>query len=132
VTGLGLVVSKNINTGNCHVAQLGNKITTGISHQLKNQAINKTESFVNNKANTFLNAFGAGRSEVSIGGISTKKLNYSLKTLQPLSEFDVNSKALTFIQAGITSGNGGDSRRTTINLGVGRKLSVLLMAWFLS
>jgi hypothetical protein len=47
-------------------------------------------------------AFGAGRSEVSIGGISTKKLNYSLKTLQPLSEFDVNSKALTFIQAGIT------------------------------
>jgi hypothetical protein len=71
-----------------------------------------------------VNAFGAGRSEVSIGGISTKKLNYSLKTLQPLSEFDVNSKALTFIQAGITSGNGGDSRRTTINLGVGRCLLV--------
>ncbi len=61
---------------------------------------------------------------MSIGGISTKKLNYSLKTLQPLSEFDVNSKALTFIQAGITSGNGGDSRRTTINLGVGRRLLV--------
>jgi hypothetical protein len=37
---------------------------------------------------------------------------------------DVNSKALTFIQAGITSGNGGDSRRTTINLGVGRRLLV--------
>jgi hypothetical protein len=26
---------------------------------------------VNNKANTFLNAFGAGRSEVSIGGLSS-------------------------------------------------------------
>jgi hypothetical protein len=37
--------------------------------QLKNKAINKTEGFVNNKANTFLNAFGAGRSEVSIGGL---------------------------------------------------------------
>jgi hypothetical protein len=45
--------------------QLGNKITKGVSNQLKNQAINKTEGFVNNKANTFLNAFGAGRSEVS-------------------------------------------------------------------
>jgi hypothetical protein len=49
----------------------------------KNQAINKTEGFVNNKANTFLNAFGAGRSEVSIGGLSSKKLNYSLRTIQP-------------------------------------------------
>jgi hypothetical protein len=41
----------------------------------------------------------AGRSEVSIGGISTKKLNYSLKTIQPLSELNANSKELTFIQA---------------------------------
>jgi hypothetical protein len=32
---------------------------------------------VNDKANTFLNTFGAGRSEVSIGGISAKKLTYS-------------------------------------------------------
>jgi hypothetical protein len=62
-----------VGCSSCRTDQLGNKITTGISHQLKNQAINKTESFVNNKANTFLNAFGAGRSEVSIGGIL---LNY--------------------------------------------------------
>jgi hypothetical protein len=41
---------------------------------LDNKAINKTEGFVNNKANTFLNAFGAGRSEVSIGGLSSKCL----------------------------------------------------------
>jgi hypothetical protein len=47
------------------------------------------------------NAFGAGRSEVSIGGISTKKLNYSLKTIQPLSEFNANSKELTFMLAKI-------------------------------
>jgi hypothetical protein len=92
VTGLGLVVSKNINTGNCHVVlyqattilkevagatrtalgstnsdntdQLGNKVTTSI----KNQAVNKTEGLLNNSVNEFLNAFGAGRSEVSIGG----------------------------------------------------------------
>jgi hypothetical protein len=30
------------------------------SNQLKNQAINKTEGLVNDKANKFLNAFGAG------------------------------------------------------------------------
>jgi hypothetical protein len=46
---------------------------------IKNQAINKTEGLLNNSVNEFLNAFGAGRSEVSIGGISTKKLTYSLK-----------------------------------------------------
>ena len=84
----------------------------------------KTEGFVNNKANTFLNAFGAGRSEVSIGGLSSKKLNYSLRTIQPISELDTNSKALTFIQAGIASGKSIDSRRITVNLGVGHRLLV--------
>jgi hypothetical protein len=63
------------NSGNTD--QLGNKVTTSI----KNQAINKTEGLVNDKANTFLNTFGAGRSEVSISGISTKRLTYSLPPL---------------------------------------------------
>jgi hypothetical protein len=45
--------------------QLGNKVTTSI----KNQAINKTEGLLNNSVNEFLNAFGAGRSEVSIGEV---------------------------------------------------------------
>jgi hypothetical protein len=47
---------------------------------IKNQAINKTEGLVNDKANKFLNAFGAGRSEVSINGMNTSRLNYSIKT----------------------------------------------------
>jgi hypothetical protein len=42
--------STNSNNAN----QLGNKLTTGISNQLKNQAINKTEGLVNDKANKFL------------------------------------------------------------------------------
>jgi hypothetical protein len=92
--------------------QLGKKVATDI----KKQAINKTEGFVNNKANTFLNAFGAGRSEVRIGGLSSKKLNYSLRTIQPISELETNSKALTFIQAVIASGKSSDSRLTTFNL----------------
>jgi hypothetical protein len=56
--------------------------------------------------------------------ISAKKLTYSLRTIQPLSELNANSKQLTFIQAGIASGNGNNSRRTTINLGVGHRLLV--------
>jgi hypothetical protein len=36
----------------------------------------------------------------------------------------LSSKQLTFIQAGIASGNGGESRRTTINLGIGHRLLV--------
>jgi hypothetical protein len=35
-----------------------------------------------------------------------------------------NSKELTFIQAGIASGNGGNGRRATINLGIGHRLLV--------
>ena len=114
-------------TNSDNVDQLGNKITTGISNQLKNKAINKTEGFVNNKANKFLNAFGSGRSEVSIGGINSKQLSYSLKTIQPISELDTNSKALTFFQGGVVSNKSSksnDSRHTTINLGVGHRLLV--------
>jgi hypothetical protein len=47
---------------------------------------------------TFL--FGAGRSEVSINGMNTSRLNYSIKTIQPLSELNTNSKELTFFQVG--------------------------------
>ena len=107
-------------TNSDNTDQLGNKVTTSI----KNQAVNKTEGLLNNSVNEFLNAFGAGRSEVSIGGISTKKLTYSLRTIQPLSELNANSKELTFIQAGIASGNSGNGRRATINLGIGHRLLV--------
>jgi hypothetical protein len=47
-----------------------------------------------------------------------------LSELEPLSELNANSKELTFIQAGIASGNGGNGRRATINLGIGHRLLV--------
>ena len=118
VAGTTRAALGSTNSGNTN--QLGKKVATDI----KNKAINKTEGFVNNKVNTFLNIFGAGRSEVSIGGLSSKKLNYSLRTIQPISELDANSKALTFIQASIASGKSIDSRRITVNLGVGHRLLV--------
>jgi hypothetical protein len=42
-----LLPTGSTNSGNTD--QLGNKITTGISHQLKNQAINKTEKSIKRK-----------------------------------------------------------------------------------
>jgi hypothetical protein len=108
VAGTTRAALGSTNSGNTN--QLGKKVAT----DTKNKAINKTEGFVNNKVNTFLNIFGAGRSEVSIGGLSSKKLNYSIKTIQPISDLDANSKALTFIQAGINSGKSIDGRRITV------------------
>ncbi|CAC9433405.1 hypothetical protein [uncultured Gammaproteobacteria bacterium] len=121
VAGAARTALGSTNSGNTD--QLGKKVTTDI----KNQAINKTEGLVNDKANKFLNAFGAGRSEVSINGMNTSRLNYSIKTIQPLSELNTNSKELTFFQGGIASNRrseSNDSRRTTINLGVGHRLLV--------
>jgi hypothetical protein len=46
-----------------------------------------------------------------------------VRTIQPLSELNINSKELTFIQAGIASGNSGNGRRATINLGIGPVLA---------
>ncbi|CAC9647409.1 hypothetical protein [uncultured Gammaproteobacteria bacterium] len=121
VAGAARTALGSTNSGNTD--QLGKKVATDI----KNQAINKTEGLVNDKANAFLNAFGAGRSEVSIDGMKANILNYSIKTIQPLSELNTNSKELTFFQGGIASNRrseSNDSRRTTINLGIGHRLLV--------
>jgi hypothetical protein len=69
------------------VFQLSDKITTGIQSQIRNRAINdtirKTEGMINNKANELANRFGAGRTEISISGIASQDLQYSIKTIQP-------------------------------------------------
>ena len=111
-------------TNSDNADQLGNKITTGISNQLKNQAANKTEGLINSKANKLLNKFGAGRSEVNIGGISSKKLSYNIDTIQPLSEFNSKIKTLTFIQGSLFNSENEGSRRNTLNLGLGHRMLV--------
>lgn len=101
---------------------MGNKITTGLQNQLESQAISTTEDIINDKANQFVNQFGAGRTEISIHGLSSKALDYSLKTIQPLSELNHNSKDLTFFQGQLTSGDNQGNRRETINLGIGHRI----------
>jgi hypothetical protein len=48
---------KRLEVNSDNVSQLGNKITTGIKGQLKNQAINNVESLVNKTANKYANSF---------------------------------------------------------------------------
>ncbi|QKQ24077.1 hypothetical protein HUE58_02680 [Candidatus Ruthia endofausta] len=47
---------------------------------------------MNDKANEFFNQFGSGRMQISIHGLSSKELDYSIKTIQPISELNDNIK----------------------------------------
>ena len=106
-------------TNSDNVSQLGNKITTGVKGQLKNQAINNVESLVNKKANKYANSFGRGKTEISIRKITSKKPDYSLRTIQPLTQLNDDSTEFAFVQAQLNSGENFGSRRSTLNLGVG-------------
>lgn len=79
---------------------------------------------MNDKANQFFNQFDSGRTEISIHGINSKELDYSIKTIQPISELNDNSKDLSFFQAQITSGDNQGNRREAINLGIGHRILV--------
>jgi hypothetical protein len=50
--------------------------------------------------------------------MNTDRLNYSIKTIQPISELNTNSKALTFFQGGIAS--------NMIFVNIGTKVSALV------
>ncbi|KAA0449565.1 MAG: hypothetical protein FXV79_03810, partial [Candidatus Thioglobus sp.] len=90
---------------------------------LKRQAISKTQSYANLKANEFANKFGQGRTEISISGIDSEAINYHIRTIQPLSNLNKDSQDLIFTQAQIASGADKGDRRETLNLGIGyRKL----------
>ena len=117
----GIVRNAIGSTDSDNVKQLGSKVTTGISNQLKNKVISKTEGVINDKANKFVNQFGSGRSEISIYQIESKNPTYSIKTIQPLSKLDSDSKDLTFFQGQLASGENHGERRNTVNLGVGHR-----------
>jgi hypothetical protein len=52
--------------------------------------------------------FGTGRSEISIHNIKSENPTYSIKTIQPLSKLDSESKDLTFFQGQLASGELGE------------------------
>ncbi|WXT99328.1 MAG: hypothetical protein Ctma_0024 [Catillopecten margaritatus gill symbiont] len=101
--------------------QLGKKITDNLKNKANNTVINKTEGFINQKANELANSIGNGRTEISVHKLESNNPTYSLKTIQPLTELNTDSTELTFIQAQINSGENHGERRDTINLGLGQR-----------
>ena len=97
-----------------------------IKAQLTNKVTTTTEGFINNKANEMANSFGNGNTEISISDIeSGGDLSYSVKTIQPLSLPTPDDKELLFVQGSLASDkNTADTRRTTINLGLGKRILV--------
>ncbi len=95
-----------------------------IKSRVVNKAISETESYINRRANEFVNNFGKGRTEISIQGIDSTKPSYSLETIQPISEFNEGIKDLTFLQGSIFNGQNEGEQRNTINLGIGQRYLV--------
>ncbi|CAC9958239.1 Cadherin domain protein [uncultured Gammaproteobacteria bacterium] len=122
---VGIIHGAVGSTDSDNVNQLSDKITTGIQSQIRNRAINdtirKTEGMINNKANELANRFGAGRTEISISGIASQDLQYSIKTIQPIYPLDKNNKELVFFHGQFTLGENHGEHRNITNLGIGKR-----------
>jgi FimV-like protein len=101
-------------------AQL-NELADKIPTSLAETAINKTENLINQKANEMVNSVGHGKTEISVRQLATKNPQFSIKTIQPLTDLTDESTQLTFTQAQISSGENHGQRRATINLGIGQR-----------
>jgi len=98
-----------------------NELSDKVSSSLTQTAINKTEDLINQKANEVVNSKGHGKTQVSLRQLETKNPQFSIKTIQPLSDLTDTSTQLTFTQAQISSGENHGERRATINLGIGQR-----------
>jgi|GEM_PF-4157821 len=81
-----------------------NELSDKVSSSLTQTAINKTEDLINQKANEVVNSKGHGKTQVSLRQLETKNPQFSIKTIQPLSDLTDTSTQLTFTQAQISSG----------------------------
>jgi len=91
---------------------------------LAGKAINTIETSINEFANDVANSFGNGNTEISISNVESGKLDYSIKTIQPLTTPNKDNKEIIFTQGSIGSSENEGDRRTTINLGIGKRILV--------
>ena len=103
--------------GEAQLNQLGDKIPTALAQT----AINKTENLINQKANEMANSVGNGKTEISLRQLETKNPEFSIRTIQPLTDLTNDSTQLTFTQAQVSSGENHGERRPTFNLGIGQR-----------
>jgi len=103
-------------TDSDNVSELDNKIYTG----LKNKSINKIERVLNVEVNEFVNSIGSGRTKINFNNLTSKEPTYNIKSIQPISDLNSDSKDLTFLQVGF--GKDMADSKTTINVGVGHRV----------
>ncbi|MBT5630462.1 MAG: hypothetical protein HOJ17_09305, partial [Oceanospirillaceae bacterium] len=103
--------------GGAQLNELGDKIPTALTET----AISKTENLINQQANEMANSVGHGKTQISLRQLATKTPDFSIRTIQPLTDLTDQSTQLTFTQAQISSGENHGERRVTINLGIGQR-----------
>ena len=103
--------------GGAQLNELGDKIPTALTET----AISKTENLINQQANEMANSVGHGKTQISLRQLATKTPDFSIRTIQPLTDLTDESTQLTFTQAQISSGENHGERRVTINLGIGQR-----------
>lgn len=100
------------------------QVVEQVKSRVVNKAISETEGYFNRRFNELANSFGTGRTEISVTGMQNTKPDFSIKTIQPLTTLDENSKEVTFVQGQISSGENHGESRNTINLGIGQRYLV--------
>jgi uncharacterized protein (TIGR02145 family) len=95
-----------------------------VTDQVKQLAVTTVESNINEFANDAANSFGNGATEISIFNIESGNPGFSIKTIQPLTTLNKDSKSLIYAQGSIASDENNDDRRTTINLAVGKRILI--------
>ena len=91
-----------------------------VVNSLKNKAVDATESLLNESLNDFANQFGEGNTEVSIRKIKDSETSYSIITTQPLAPQGEDGSRL-FWQGSLGSYDQNGDRRTTVNVGLGKR-----------
>ena len=91
-----------------------------VVNSLKNKAVDATESLLNGSLNDFANQFGEGNTEISVYDIEGGDAEYSVVTVQPLTQTDDKSETV-FFQGSVYSFKNHGQKRPTINLGVGKR-----------
>ena len=91
-----------------------------VVNSLKNKAVDATNSFVNGSMNDFANQFGEGNTEISIRKVKGSETDFSIITTQPLAPLGEDGARL-FWQGSLGSYDQNGDRRTTVNLGVGKR-----------
>jgi hypothetical protein len=103
----------------CGLLVASASVSAEVLEQVKNSIVNKVEDSANGFANSLVSGFGEGNTEVSIRNIEHGSPDWSLITTQPIG--DLGDESVNFWQGSIGSYDQNDDRRTTVNLGVGKR-----------